>query len=698
MTTIHFQEPKYYLLLIVVFSAFLVYLHYRDKADFRSAWQLWTLRVLRFCSYVLIGILLLNPLLERIENEAVPLRTIALMDNSFSVRAWLEGSQRDDGDLRRLISGLKEQGSTDLYSFGRESRPLEDTLAYEEQGTDLHRALVTGIEGYDMASIAQLILVTDGIANAGKDVLSSVDRFPFPISVIGLGDTTTVPDISIERLVYSEVVYVGDDVVVEVDAKVLDATAVGHSLSLRVMEDKKWRVLETRKVNLDPAGLSSFTMTLPIRRAGVTRAQVSIAPLAQERNTKNNYADIYIDAVDDKQMVQVIARAPHPDIGAMVRSLERSDNMETEVAILTSSVKANPEADLIILHDLPNTGDAFFAGLYGAIKAKGTPALFVLSPQADWTAVNELQPFVQVTPKMKTGNRVKMAVNDNFSLFTLDPAWESLQSSYPPLYSPFATYETRSMPGVFAYQQIGNITTQDPLVVMGSHGRQKMGVIFGTGIFRWPIYEYASTESTMGFDALMTKMVQYLTVREDKSKVRLRLNKRLYTPQEKILVQAECYNNSYERITESDLTLLVTAEDASTYPYSLSRVDDHYESSLGPFDPGTYTYRLQADGVNVQPSVSGQFTVQEVNIEEQNLRADHSSLQRLASMSGGDFFVLETDGAQNIIEGLQKASTKASRLVEKKSVSKWLDHGLLLALLVLFLIGEWLLRRIFGTY
>ncbi len=88
---------------------------------------------------------------------------------------------------------------------------------------------------------------------------------------------------------------------------------------------------------------------------------VEVLPQPGEFSTRNNRQDVYLDVIDGKEKVLLLALAPHPDIKALRSILEKNQNYELDVRILTgtaaeATAPADKQYDLIILHQIPDNG------------------------------------------------------------------------------------------------------------------------------------------------------------------------------------------------------------------------------------------------------------------------------------------------------------------------------------------------------
>src|SRR5205823_6924548 len=130
---------------------------------------------------------------------------------------------------------------------------------------------------------------------------------------------------------------------------------------------------------------------------------VEVLPQPGEFSAQNNRQDVYIDVIDSKEKILLLALTPHPDIKAIRTILEKNQNYEVDVNILTgASVAENPQPaankvyDLIILHQLPDNS-GLSNPILQRLLAKNTPVLFVMGAQSATASLNVFNPVLQIT-------------------------------------------------------------------------------------------------------------------------------------------------------------------------------------------------------------------------------------------------------------------------------------------------------------
>ncbi len=135
--------------------------------------------------------------------------------------------------------------------------------------------------------------------------------------------------------------------------------------------------------------------------------------------------------------------------------------------------------------------------------------------------------------------------NENFTAFTFSEEARQLIKKLPPISTIFGEYKTPVSANVFLYQKISSVNSNYPMVLFNDHNGMKTGVICGTGIWQWKLYNYLYTQSHQQFDEIVNKMVTYLSVKADKSFFRVSA-KNVYEEYQPVIITAELYNESYE--------------------------------------------------------------------------------------------------------------------------------------------------------
>ena len=121
------------------------------------------------------------------------------------------------------------------------------------------------------------------------------------------------------------------------------------------------------------------------------------------------------------------------------------------------------------------------------------------------------------------------------------------------------------------HQKIGSVSTGDPLILFNNSLNRKTGVILGDGIWRWKLADFEKDRDHLVFNEIVNKMIQFLSVRTDKSAFRISA-KDEYRDNESLEIEAELYNESFDPVNDSEAKSACLMRTARSFPsYSVRR-------------------------------------------------------------------------------------------------------------------------------
>ncbi len=703
MESISLQYPAWYLILCFALGAlYALVLYYRRRSaagerEFGESRPLrpWLLGALRFLGVSLLAILLLSPLLKTVQTEVRKPLVLLAQDASQSIaRQWedADDSLAYAAALDSLYGALSERYELEAYSFGEEVRPgLPDTFA--DKATDIAAVLHTFLERYAHRNPGAVLLLTDGIYNRGSNPLYATGDLKAPFFTVGLGDTVPPRDLLIKAAFYNRIAYLGDRFKVQVD--VAARHLAGRQSELRVM--RNGQVLQRRSVQI---GRDDFFQTieleLPADRAGVQAYQLVLSPLEGELSTENNRRDFFVEVLDAREKILLLAAAPHPDIAAFRQILSNAKNYELTVAFYDDLHVKPEDFDLVIFHQLPAKGKSI-AHLLPALDKARRSRIFVLGAQSDVPAFNQVQQLLSISGGGGADwNEVQALPNPSFAAFTVDEALGKELPNFPPLAAPFGQYEAKPDARVLLHQKIGSVKTEYPLWLMGEEGDHRTAILAGEGFWRWKLFDYLQFQNFDLVSELFLKTVQYSALKDDKRRFRVSLQKQLFSENEPILFDARLYNENYEAVNEPEAALVITDAEGHKYEYVFDKTDHAYRLNAGILPVGAYTYEASVEQEGQRLSYSGRFSVEPLQLELYDLTARHGILRLLAGRSGGAFF--RPDELAKIPARLDSLSTLKPVLHHSTRTREAIHLKWIFFLLLALFSLEWFLRRFWGSY
>ena len=536
---------------------------------------------------------------------------------------------------------------------------------------------------------------SDGLFNEGKNPVYGSKNLKAPIYGVLLGDTTIQKDVRIENIYYNEIVYLGDRFQIQVDVQA-DA-CLNDQTSLQVYQidgDNRNRLDQAPIViNRDPV-YQSRNFILEANKPGIQHFRLAVNPVNGEESTANNYKDIYVDVLDARQNILVLASTPHPDLAAIRQGLEKNKNYQVTTKIFGEPVQVQ-DYDLVIFHELPAPGKSI-APILQTLNDRKINRWFILGADTDINAFNQSQNAVSISTQIRNTDEVTGVLTNGFGLFTLSDNLKQFLVEMPPLQSPFGEYTTRAGSTVLMEQVISKVETTYPLWLFHADEDIKTGVLAAEGIWKWRLYDYLNHQDHQLIDELIDKTVQYLALQEDKRQFRVYLPKKIFRENEEVRMDAELYNESYELINDPDAFISIFNAKGEEFRFTMDRRNQQYTLQAGFFPEGNYTYRASTTYQNENLTFTGSFSIQPVQLEMYNLTADRSVLEALARNRNGTVILTSTlNSLADQIRARQdvKPVAYAQSVTQPLLMIKWLFF-------ILFFLAalEWFLRRFWGGY
>lgn len=645
-----------------------------------------------------IASLLLGPLLKKIIEETKRPSVAIVIDNSRSIGTWIDqsGSSSLQEDITSLATGLSEQYAVTTYSFGDEiSIHQTDTMSYDQDITNITSSLQYISDVYEGENLGAVILATDGIYNGGQNPLYATLPANIPVHSIALGDTTKRKDASVQTILHNEVAYLNDEMITQVDIKAINAGNQTLLLTVEKETGSGYTTVETR--NIKAQGSDFFAteeIKLTFKEVGIAHYRYRISSLTNEINRSNNRKDIYIEVLDARQDIGIIAAAPHPDITALKQILEQNKNYQVKLYFDNPSSSEIAEMDFAIMHNLPS-GSRNINNLMTSLNNRATPRMFVVGEGTNLPRFNELQSLVTIRGSRGSSNDAQGEVDGSFENFTLSESLKAEIKRYPPLSSPFGEYTTNGSLQTLLHQRIGDITTDFPLLSFADVDGIKTAYLLGTDIWRWKLFDYLQNENFDLITELIDKAIIYTSTKEDKRKFRVNSNSNVYLTNDNVTLTAELYNNSYELVNDPEAVIQLKDAEGNAYDYTFSKNDKLYLLELGKLSPGSYSYNAETIFNGEQYTAQGKFVVREIQYELYDLEAQHSLLYALADKTNGS--VSYPSQLTDLTEQLLNSDIIKPVIYQNVITKPLMDSKWLFFLLVVPLILEWLLRRYHGS-
>ncbi len=666
-------------------------------ADLSARWRMLFI-ILRSLSLFLIAVLLFGIIFQAFSyKKEKPILVIGVDDSSSML------NYSDSTTVPSLVQELLQTAQTELsdkfdiipYTFSGVPSALEGSVRFNAENTDLAKALDLAKSEFYNRNLAGVLLISDGNYNTGTSPVYSAEKFnTSSIFTIGVGDTITKRDQLIKHIAHNDIAFLKNEFPVVVD---IEGNKMGKT-STEVSIESNGKKIASQIIHFED-GVSDYeqvTFLLTAATPGIQQYTVKLSHKENEYNYENNTRTIYVEVIDSRSKILLLSAAPHPDIAAMKSVWDKDQNLEVEFKLLSDWNKDLKNVDLIVWHEpgLNATRD-----VQQAILNNSVSKLFIIGSQSNASSVYQMNLGIEI-PSGNNLDDYEGSLNTGFNAFEYSDELKKAFGYYPPLKAKFGNYRIPRDAAVLSYQRIGPVIKKDALLFF-ANGKSdsgqpfKYGVIYGEGVWKWKITEYARTKSFTAFDELFSKTGQYLMVKQNTEPFRVTLPKN-FTPNESISVNATVLNASLEPVTTSEVHFVLTSESGKESKLQFGVTGTSYKLDLGKLPSGKYSWKAYTSINGKYHEKKGEFVVKPLFLEQADNKANHNLLRQLSEATNGSFHPLKNYAST--ISELKNRDDFTSASYQESSFNELIEYFVIFLLIVLTLFAEWFLRRYLGSY
>lgn len=643
---------------------------------------------LRFLLASALFVLLLGPVLRQTTNSFEKPAVAFLVDNSRSVKEGTD-TARLMTKLRLAATALREN---ELQVEWGSLDGAGENMTFNRGNSELAGALKQTSNRFEGKNLAGIVLVSDGIYNNGLSPLYQPLRVP--VYTVGVGDTVQRADLVLRNVAYNRVVYQGNKFPLRAEIGVI---GIAEPVTVSVRQGGAILQQQTKPSGNRP--LLDFDFQLDAKAQGIQRLEVVVSRNPKESNGDNNRATAFVEVVEGKKKVLVLAASPHPDIKALRTVMDKNPNYEFLVHI--PGVQEQPasalnpgEVDLLISHQSPDaTGRT--VGLLSKLLKAGTPALLIAGQQTQLRSLSGVGiPLTFETYGQR--DEVQPVLNVAFSDFSFSDEARSRVARFAPVSIPFGKFSFPTAVKPLLYQQIGSVVTDRPLLFTTEMDGRKLGIFLGEGLWKWRLGEFQETGKSLGFDELMSKLLQYLATRDDRTRFRSFPVQHEFSSDGPAVIESQVYNELFEPTFGHTVEIELKGEDgkSSTFRY-VTGPGTASRYRMGGLAEGVYRFTATTELGGKKVTARGEFLVVEQNQELRNLTADFGLLRKLAESTAGKFY--REDNVQDLARDLSSMKL-ASTIHSQETFNPLINLKTVFFLLLGLISLEWFLRKYAGSY
>ncbi len=701
-STFSFQYPSWFIIFCIALgAAYAAFLYYRDTTfdDKDSVSRYWKFAMagFRFLTVTILAILLLSPFIRTRNTKTFKPIIAVINDNSESVKnSFGKDSTEFQKKLRTLIDKLSDKYEVAEFNAGDDLKRGID-FSYRDKSTDLSAAIEQVNDLFYNQNLGAVVLASDGIYNKGVNPVYPAAKSSYSVYTIALGDTTIQKDQKLSNAYYNKIAYLNNQFSLKVDVE--ENNLKGKSVKLTVVQletGKEPKLLQTKEIAYTSDNFfQSYDFILSANEVGISHYRISLSSLEGEVTYKNNVRDVFVEVLDGRQKILLVANSPHPDVAALKAAIESNKNYQLDVEFAETFSKKLNEYNLVILHQLPSSTQKIQNVLKDASEQK-KPLLFIVGSQTSLPDFQKAQSGIVVKGSNDKFNDVTASVVKDFSLFTLSDKTLQAVPKLPPFTCLFGEFNPNPSSKILLHQKINSVETDFPLWLFNESSDEKFGVICGEGIWRWRLYDYMLNKNQDATNELINKTVQYLSVKSDKRPFRVSSPKNIFEDNEAISFEAQLYNANYELVNVAAVQMKIKSDVGSSYDYQFNKTETAYNLNAGFLPVGNYAYNATVKFGNSTYTANGKFSVSPLQLEEMRTRADHQVLYQLASQHNGAMHYI--NDLENISDEIDSKNKLKPILYDTFFTDSAINMKLIFFLLLILISAEWVTRKYFGGY
>ena len=694
-------NPWLILFFVLLLSAFTFYV-YKYTIPNVSALLKTFLIILRALIFILILIMIFEPVISVMIHSNVESKTLVFIDNSNSLAAKDSLKRLEQvNSLIKKISGESEIRSQ-LFFFGKKVDSVQDAgsskLNFREAQTNF--SSVIDLIKKKGASVNSAVILSDGIINDGNDPSYQVEKLQLPIFTIGIGDSAEKKDILIYNVQYNSTIYAEKPTTIEIAIKNI---GFGSS-NTRVALYEENKLLETKDILLSETGLNKISFNYKPENGGEKKLSITVSPLSSEVTTSNNNRVIFLNVLDTKLKVCLIAGTPSADVSAISKALTTDKNIQLKKIIQISANKflndvktsAIDSADVLFLIDFPASGSPqnLIDKILSAVNNLNKPFFILLSNGVNigrlkllenvlpFTIENNNTEFIQVLPELNS---------DLYSSsFSTANNKKEIWNNLPPVSQAAVKIQIKPGSNILVSSKVRNIPIANPLVVTRNLGKQRAFVILAGDIWKWQLQ--TAEKHPEFFDNFINDIVKWLNLSSLQKQFSVSTDKKIYSPNEEVNFIAQLYDNTFSPIDTAQIELQISIGEKK-FDLTLAPAGNGiYNSTFTPNEPGDYLFSASSflNGTKMKTDM-GRFSFSETQIEKIDTRMRPAFLKSLAKSTGGEYYSI--DNYSNLLDKLRGINRNPVKETgTKKEYNLWSDERVLIIIIILFAV-EWFLRK-----
>ncbi len=358
-------------------------------------------------------------------------------------------------------------------------------------------------------------------------------------------------------------------------------------------------------------------------------------------------------------------------------------------------LQALNESDVIIAHNL--LGQTWQGKPWEEwLSSSEISAWWLATSQSAFNHLrNPNQLGVRMSRSSELSQNFRGRINPSYGIIDYDgEQLENALQSWPPMTGPMESMTWSQAWEPLLFKQLGSLNTQDAFWATRINASGvRTALTVGEGIWNWRMRNYLQHNEHGTFNQLIQRHVQFLAANDQRERFKIQTEPRLSSDL-RIKFQAEAYDAGWTMSKNATVEVILVNESGGEFIKRMRFDGERYDVDFGRMPGGQYTWNATCAIDRENFTDSGIIVIEDQQIEQSSLPADHGLLTRIAEKNGGSFLgTWRTTSPEQASAQFAQAGIPATVLHEQISLQNGLEWIPILLMALLLLALEWVIRR-----
>jgi len=636
----------------------------------------------RIIIFFILGIMLLNPVINFSGNKEKKLDWAIFIDNSASIKYHqMPSINTVQLGIESLVNKLEEKNiSYHLYQFSDDIQKVNSPKLIGD-GVTTNIGIIPETIKQVQNQLAGAVIISDGLITEGKNPIKDFQQFNFPIHTIGIGEGSELVDVTIESINVPTVVLKSEWV--DVNITIQSMGNIGDRFSVSLYNNSELQGSKhIRLMGMESKKEVNFRFRP--KEIGKQQYEVRISSVEDEINIQNNRQEFNLLVLKDQYKVALLTGSPNKNTSVLKQQLKNNSRIELDHFIRITETRFRPAIksfwespyELIIFDNYPiKPLSSDFVRILGKKLLSNQSALYlILGPNQSIVSFNGIASILGVVTEDST------IESNRFYWEFLDEQID-VSGNFPPL------KQSILISGKEASTDTLAVTEQGWPLWLRNQNENIRTMIWASPELNTLYFHDQKLSQEGSFSAIWNQSISWLLKSGGEHENFFRVNKNRYQQGEMVQITGTQPFEKAQNETENIIiNVMHGSTDIITRDISYNIEEQQWLGEFRAPGPGEYSYSIQL-GSNQDPIQTGTLQILESQIELNQVYLNKKLLATISNSTNGQFFVW---GSRDSL--FSEINPKVRREF-KAEIIKFNESRVLLIIMILLLCIEWFIRR-----